>query len=121
PKLAQLHGSHKGQDEANEKADEADNTQGLHAAFLHEEGQIDPPEAGLADHQSAAGEYDLPQEGQHGHGTLPGVEHRGSNAGEPGKPGGTTPSAFALGHCSSQRQEAADTLWETLLINDGLP
>ena len=46
-KLAQLHGSHKGQDQANEETDEGDNAEGLHAAFLHEEDQIDAPEAGL--------------------------------------------------------------------------
>ena len=121
PKLAQLHGPHKGQDQANEKADEGDNAQGLHATFLYEEDQIDAPEARLADHQPEAGEDSLPNEAQHVPGALPGSEHRRPDAGEPGEPCGPAPGAFPLGHRGGQRQEAADAVRQALLIDDDLP
>ncbi len=120
-KLPQLDGPHKGQDQANEKADEGHNAQGLHPRFLHEEGQIDAPEAGLAGHQPATGEDDLPQEVQQVPGALPAGEHRGPDAGEPGEAWGPAPRAFALRDGGGQGQETSDAFGEPLLIDDDLP
>ena len=122
PKLAQLYGPHKGQDQANEKADEAGWVQGLYAAFLYEEGQIDPPEAGLAGHQPEAGEDGFADE-------APSIAPAPCKLASTAVPmpasqesrSPPAPGAFTLGHGGGQRQEAADAFRQALLIDDDLP